>query len=223
MAKHDAIHCVGMVPIFKGLTNENQQKIATLVHESRLTAGDYINHEGWSGEKLTILASGEVKISQTTPDGHEQLIRMMQPGDFEGETVLFTDGRYSNNAIANLDSQICQISKHDFHRLLMSDNQLMLNVINQLGQRLLVLEKQRVQMLSSVRERVANYLYEMQMQKGTDCFRLPLLKKDLASFLNTTPESISRTLKEFSNQGLIRLEGRQMIEIIDSSALKRIN
>jgi CRP/FNR family transcriptional regulator len=49
--------------------------------------------------------------------------------------------------------------------------------------------------------------------------RLPLAKKDIASLLGTTPETLSRRLAAFVDAGLVTVRGRDVV-ITDPVALE---
>ncbi len=48
---------------------------------------------------------------------------------------------------------------------------------------------------------------------------LPMSKKDLASYLGTTPETISRKLADLENEGCIKQKSGRKIEILDLDGL----
>ena len=50
-------------------------------------------------------------------------------------------------------------------------------------------------------------LFHEKMKAQNGKFTLPITKKDLASYIGTTPESVSRKLLSFISQQLIRLDG----------------
>jgi CRP/FNR family transcriptional regulator len=65
-----------------------------------------------------------------------------------------------------------------------------------------------------------NYLRERIYQANP--FELTLTRKDMAELIHTSPESISRLVKEFKDDGIIESEGRN-IEILDDDRLKQIS
>ena len=48
---------------------------------------------------------------------------------------------------------------------------------------------------------------------------LPMSKKDLASYLGTTPETISRKLRSLEDEGYIKQKSGRKIEILDLDGL----
>ncbi|KRN25926.1 Crp/Fnr family transcriptional regulator [Lacticaseibacillus camelliae] len=220
MHQHEAEDCVRLVPIFQTLAEGDITSIAKLVRDQTLKAGDFLFTEGTAADRLYILAHGQAKVTQSTAAGREQLLRVLGAGDFDGEGVLFTKGEHTTTATALTPLSVCTISQRDFQALLKSTPALALNVLNALGRRVVALEaKTTAQAVASVSERLANYLVETAGAIGKPSFDLPLKKKDLAQYLGTTPETISRKLASFEDAGLIRQSGRQHIEVLDADGL----
>lgn len=220
MHQHEAEDCVRLVPIFQTLGDADITAIAKLVRDQTLKAGEFLFTEGMPADRLYIVAHGQAKVTQSTAAGREQLLRVLGPGDFDGEGVLFTKGEHTTTATALTPLAICTISQHDFQALLKQTPALALNVLNALGRRVVALEAQTTaQAVASVSERLANYLVETAGAIGKASFDLPLKKKDLAQYLGTTPETISRKLASFEAAGLIRQSGRQHVEVLDEDGL----
>lgn len=216
----EAENCVRLVPIFQTLDERDIAEIARLVRDHQLPAGAFLFTEGTAADRLYILAHGQAKVTQSTAAGREQLLRVLGAGDFDGEGVLFTKGEHTTSAEALTPLSICTISQRDFQALLKQKPALALNVLNALGQRVVALEAQTTeQAVASVGERLANYLVETAGAMGQLSFDLPLKKKDLAQYLGTTPETVSRKLAHFEAAGLIRQSGRQHIEVLDTDGL----
>jgi CRP/FNR family transcriptional regulator len=74
----------------------------------------------------------------------------------------------------------------------------------------------------SVAQRLAQQLLHLADESGGADFRLPTTKKELASYLGTTPETLSRRLGALQEAGVIRLGPRQRVEILDPDALRQV-
>jgi CRP/FNR family transcriptional regulator len=61
------------------------------------------------------------------------------------------------------------------------------------------------------------------MNIKNEAFTLPITKKDLASFIGTTPESVSRKLLNFMSKNIITMEGQRQVQILELDQLKRIS
>lgn len=223
MDRHDAVACVQLVPIFQELDEETVGAVAALVQERYFKKGDYLFMAGDDAQSLVIIAHGQAKVTQTTANGREQLIRVLTSGDFDGEAILFQDTGRTTTAQALVPTQACTISRHDFQQLLATSQSIALNMLNALGKRVAALESQAAATLtSSVGERLATYLVETSSALGQVSFKLPIAKKDLAAYLGTSPETISRKLTQFSNQHLISQSGRSLVTILNADGLMTI-
>lgn len=220
MKTHETEKCVRLVPIFNALPVSDIQDIAKLIVEHEFQAGETLFMERMPAKSLFIIARGQVKISKSTTGGRQQLLRILQPGDFDGEAVLFSSVEHQTTATALSRLKVCTISQQSFQQLLKSSADLALNVINALGQRLARLEvHDTTTSLETVSQRLAAYLINTSSALKTLSFDLPLAKKDLALYLGTTPETISRNLAKFKNSKLIKLSGKHHVEILNSTGL----
>jgi len=64
--------------------------------------------------------------------------------------------------------------------------------------------------MQTVRDRLLYYLGESCPTNGACSFRLPMAKKELALQLNTTPETLSRTMAQLELDGVLKIEKRQV-------------
>ncbi|BFZ17666.1 hypothetical protein BsWGS_20704 [Bradybaena similaris] len=77
------------VPTFKGLPEETLSKIADVLEEMHYNNGDYIIRQGARGDTFYIIAKGKVKVTRrNSKTQEEQVIRLLQKGDFFGERSL---------------------------------------------------------------------------------------------------------------------------------------
>lgn len=217
MAEHE---CVQLVPIFKELADEQLDTIETIVQHHHFPAGSTIFSADDPLDSLMILANGQVKVYQLAANGREQLLYLLQTGDIDGEAALFENQRRTSFGEALVPTDVCSIRRADFQALMQQYPSISINVLNVFGRRLTQLERQTTSTATeSVEARLANYLTETAAALKKDAFKLPLKKKDLATFLGTTPESISRKLALFERQGLITQKAGKIIQINDADQL----
>lgn len=66
-----------------------------------------------------------------------------------------------------------------------------------------------------VQVRLAEYLLNLSAAQDSDKFEIPLQLKELSSYLNTTPETLSRRLRELEQQQIIKRERRKITIRLD--------
>lgn len=219
MMVHDAKACIQLVPIFQSLSTKEKAEVATLVRHHHFAAGESLFTAGDAVTSLLIVAHGQVKITQIAANGKEKLLYLLNPGDFDGEAALFKASTRQNFGTALSATDVCLIRREDFQKLLQRSPQLALNILNAFGQRLASVTEQTTRTTTaSIEERLAMYLLET-AGKNTADFTLPLKKKDIASYLGTTPETISRKFRDFADAGLIKKLAVNRFQILDPDQL----
>lgn len=203
-------NCVSLVPIFNHLDNESQEKIASSAYTKTLKRNEYLFQSGDLDDSLYIIHKGQIRITHISESGKEQLIRLLNPGDFTGEWTVFSEDNYHDNyAQATKDTSICIISKENFQKLLNKYPKISMEILRVMSNRLQKSEKQTTSIaIEQVTNRIIYYLEEL-ADKNKDWneeinVKLPMSRKDLASYLGTTPETISRKFKELEDKHLIK-------------------
>jgi CRP/FNR family transcriptional regulator len=218
---HDhRFHCVSLVPVFAALSEEDRHRVAAVARTRHHDRQDMIFVPG-DRPGLHIVHRGQVKSYRLTETGGEQLVRIVGPGDFLGETALFTTIEADDFAQAIQPSEVCSIGRDDIHRLLERNPDVALDLLEAVAGRLHVAEGQLSSMSGlSVGERLARHLLEQSEAAGTSKYRLASTKRDLAAHLGTTPETISRRLATMQQRGLVRLGPGRTVEILDVDGLR---
>ena len=219
--------CVARVPLFRGLTPEQQREVAGFLRPAEVDAGEQLYSAGAGVAQLMVVHTGQVKISRTTLSGHEQVIRVLGPGDFIGESTFLTGSRPDHAAEALVPTRLCVFRHAELGRLLEKHPSIGLRMLQGVSRRLEETEARLASVMTGdVRSRVADYLLSLQAVPAPDARAagavdviLPLAKKDIASLVSTTPESLSRQLRRLTDDGVIAQPARDRIRILDAAAL----
>src|SRR5699024_2207319 len=103
--------CVAKVPFFNHLEAEEMKQIANISKHHTFAKGEVIYHAHDPLEYLYIVHIGRVKIYQLFESGKEQLLRLLEPGEFFGELALFTEKKLETYAEALVKMNICMIHR----------------------------------------------------------------------------------------------------------------
>ena len=213
-------YCISLVPIFNHLEEEQMDEVMALIHSRSYKKGEDIYQTGNASDALYIVRRGRVKIYRISESGKEQILRILNPGDFTGELALFNESVHDAFASALVDTDICMIKRNDLQNLLLKYPNISMKILSELSHRLAQSETQTTRATERVELRIALFLVEsMDHNSKSDVITLPMSKKDLASYLGTTPETISRKLLEFEDAGLIKQLSNKSIKIIDVDGL----
>ena len=212
--------CISIVPIFNHLDDSEMGEINKTVHPISYPRGQMIYQSGESSKGLYVVHKGSVKVFRISNNGKEQVVRILGPGDFTGELSLFSTSIHDSYAEAIEPVQICMIGRDDFQQILLKYPNISLKMLTEFSNRLAKTEEQAASIAMETTEtRIAMYLASQAEEQNTNTITLPMSRKDLASHLGTTPETISRKLTEFQEAGWIRQKTNREIEIIDLDAL----
>jgi len=211
------------IPLFNGLPREQVDKIGNIVVDKRYRKGQTLFSEGSKANGFYIIISGKIKVYKVSLDGKEQILHIFAKGEFFGEVPMFAGGNYPAHAETLEASRVLFIPRNEFIELLHGEPSLALNMLGILCQRLRRFTHLIEDLsLKEVPGRLAAYfLYLSNPEKGSDMFELDITKAQLASFLGTIPETLSRILSRMSQQQFIQVEGRR-IRLLDRQALENL-
>ncbi|GMA07543.1 Crp/Fnr family transcriptional regulator [Tetragenococcus halophilus subsp. flandriensis] len=213
--------CVTLVPLFNHLDLQDQKRIHQLVRHTTYKKGETVISP-YDDPQLVILAKGLLKVYQLSPSGKEQLLRVVEPGGYEGEDALF--GVKNNNLFGEAlqNTEICILKQSDFQKLLKDYPQLSIKLLTINAEKNAKVEEQtQFLTMERIEERLATYLLDLAKATESSQIKIPMKMKELAGFLGTTPETLSRKLKSLEKDQLIKRD-KQMIQIIDSEKLEEI-
>ena len=214
--------CVRRVPLFMGLTVDQQDAVGALARPVELERGGRLD-AGRRTTRLAVVHAGRVKIVHATSAGHERVVRVAEPGDFVGERAFLTGSDPDRVVEALEHTRLCTFSHEDLSPLIAAHPAIAEAMLRSLSERLGRAEKRLSLADRPGPARVAAYLSGLpgrEAASGASLVRLPLRKKDVASYLGMTPESFSRALAALRRRGVIAVgSGVDTVEILDADAL----
>lgn len=213
--------CVAQVPLFAGLADDELFEVADRARPLRRRAGETIHRPGEDLSHLLVVHHGQVRISALDTSGTSRLVRTLEGGDFIGEAAFVTGSRPDHFATAMTDVELCSFSHSDLQGLVDQFPAIAVQMLRTVTARLDSAERFIAELTTApVATRLARYLIELPASRsnGSVTLRFPIAKKDVASLLGMTPETLSRQLAAFSMAGLIEVHGRDVI-VLDESGL----
>lgn len=196
-------------------------KVAGLSHLVRLSKGQRVFNQGDPCPGIYVVGSGLVRVFKLAPSGKEHLLHLAEPGSTFAEVAVI--GRFECPASAEaVEDALCALLPRDaFVRALDDDHLLCQQLLGSMAQwvrQLVGLMEDLV--LRDASGRLARHLLLSQGAGAGTEFSFPMLKKDMASHLNLTSETVSRTLRRMAESGLIELLEGNRIRVLDASGLQ---
>jgi CRP/FNR family transcriptional regulator len=213
------------LPYFKSLPPDLLERIAAGSLVRRFASGETIFHQGEAARAFFVVRIGGVRIYRVSSDGHEQVLHHMRPGQSFGEAAVLSFHRFPAHATAVEEgTELVEISAQSFLPVFREDPRLSAAMVSSLCVWLHGLAE-RVEELSvpNAGARLARYLLRQPAKGRGDplVIDLAMAKKELAAHLAIVPETLSRLLRKWQDEGVVRSDGRTL-QVLDSRTLSEL-
>lgn len=209
------------VPFFKGLDDHVIHELAQGAIWREYAAGEVVFLEGEHPQGLYYLQSGWLKIAKISPDGREQVLQFLEPGETFHALGVFANRPNPATAIALEPVGIWILRRNTVTTLLTENPQLAQQVIESMAGRILELVDLVEDLsLRTVRGRLARLLVE---DAREDTLHRPrwYTQAEIAARLGTVPDVLQRALSSLADDGLIEVE-RSAVIIYERERLEEI-
>ena len=208
--------------LFGGLTEGSLGKINSIARIVRFRRGQMVFREGDPCPGIYVVGEGAIRIFKIAPSGKEHILHFAHPGSTFAEVAAIGQFNCPAYADATEDTVCALIPEAGFRRIAREDHQFCIEMMTGMSKwvhDLIGLLEDLV--LRDATARVARHLIQSDNTKGTGGFTLPVRKRDLASHLNLTSETLSRTLHRLIECGLIETDARR-IRILELAKLQEV-
>jgi len=216
------IEALKKVPYFAPLTEAELKQIRTQIQEKKIAKGEILFSEGEECRALFCVSSGRIKIVKISPEGKEQILRIMEAGETFNEVPIFDGGPNPSSAQALEDSVLLSVSRESMQDLVTRYPAVSAAVIRTFAEKLRYLTRM-VEDFSfrSVTARLAKHLLEAATPGPADPSGPRLTQQDIAAMVGTAREVVSRALKNLEARGAIRID-RNRILIANPEILREL-
>ncbi len=216
--------CVSRVPLFARLEADAQRAVGRFARPIHVTRGELLHGPGSVLAQLFVVHTGLLKVVRLTAGGLERLVRLAGPGDVVGEHAFLTGERSDVYVEALEDTSVCTFQHRDLTRLMGLHPDIGLQMLRTLSSRLDDAERSLSQHTAGVPARLADYLLDLPMRRDPRgaVVTWPISKRDVASYLGTTPESLSRALARMESEGLVGPGSHRTTILLDVDGLESL-
>ena len=214
--------------LWDGLIPSDHQRLLEITKPHRLIHHDHsLFRRGMPLRSLYVLRSGSVKTWYLTEDGESHIVRFYLSGDVLGLGAI-SSGEHDSNATTLDTCSACELPFQRFQRLAEDIPALNFQLLKWMS-REIALEEQRALLRSnrSAPARLATFLDCLSRNLGergfsTREFNLTMGRRDIASYLGLAMETVSRTLSQFQDQGVLHVEGKRIV-VMDKQRLLELS
>ncbi len=169
------------------------------------------------GNMFYIIYDGKIKITKISNEGNEVILSILGPGDFFGEMSLLDNHRRNANAIALEDVELFTISRNEFLDLLHNNTAFTFNLLKTFAIRLRTTDiRVKSFFLDDAQQKALIMLFDMSEKMGIVKNGDMVLKDmpsqtDLANLTGISRETLSRIIKKFEMNNIIKRDGKNII------------
>ncbi len=214
-----ALEVLSAAPYFQELDLAVADMVAQAAVKRDYDTGQFVLFEGEPSAGLFIVERGWVKAIKISPDGREQVLNIVGPGEAFNMLSVFTGAANPASVVALEPATLWVIYQEAMQRLLDSQPQLVRRVIQVMAGRILhLIDLVEDLSLRSVEARLARLLVE-EADNGIVQRRRWATQAEIAARLGTVPDVLNRVFRKLVEEELIQLD-RQQISILDLEGLE---
>ncbi len=218
--------------LFCDLSREALTKLQLIKATSVYPKGTLLCLEGQAPRGIYVLCTGRAKLSTTSAEGKSIILRIAEPGEVLGLTAAVSNTPYEATIETMEPSQANFISQADFVRFLEEFPDVGIKVAQQLTHncKCAYSEIRSLGLSNSVPEKIAKLVlswahHPLELHKKLGPKEIPirvtLTQEEIAQFVGTSRETVSRVLSEFRRKGWLKVKGATW-SILDKDALERL-
>lgn len=209
-------------PLFASIPVGEIKRLLSQVHHQvkRYHKDDIIAFSGDECKSLQIVLSGSVRGEMMDMAGRVLKIEDIGPARPLAVAFLFgQNNRFPVTITANEEVELLYLRKESVIKLIQISESFLTNFMNAVSNRAQFISgKLKFLSFQSLRGKLAHFLLELDRQESGQV-TLTKTQEELAEIFGVARPSLSRTLRELHNEGMIQADGKR-IQILDRKALR---
>jgi CRP/FNR family transcriptional regulator, cyclic AMP receptor protein len=222
----DRLDVLSRAPLFEALDSDEARALRSRMTDVALGRGERLFAEGDDGDRLYVVLDGKIKLTRAAPDGRENLLSVIGPGEMFGELSLFDPRPRTASASAITDAHLAALAHDKLLVWLTGRPEVALHLLRALAQRLRRANDVMADLVfTDVPGRVAKQLLDLAGRFGeeqSDGLHVnhDLTQEELAQLVGASRETVNKALADFVTRGWIQLSARSVV-LLDTERLRR--
>lgn len=193
------------------------ERMNSIVQRRRpLKRGDVLFNAGQKLNSIYVAREGAFKTVVYNTDGDSQVTGFHLPGEILGLDGLGSS-QHTCDSVALTTADVCEIPLSELEKVAVQLPSLQHQLLKIIGQSM-NRDQKHIEILSkrNAHERMAIFLHQLseryrQLGRSGERFLIPLSRDDIGSYLGLVIETVSRTLGKMQDDGLIEVNGREVV------------
>lgn len=210
--------------LLSGLPESALREAATAARIRPFQTGQVLYERGEVQSTLSVVGTGNVRISSTNPEGREVILTLFHAGAWFGDTVFSPGMPRVFGATAHSDGELLEIPGQDYRALLSRSPEAYPRTLDMLSRRLWsaisVIEDNALRDMPGRLGRRLLFLAEtLDGHALTEPVTFKLTREHIASMLGMSRQGVHGVLKQLEKEGLVRF-GYGTVTLPDPQALR---
>lgn len=209
-------------PLLAGLTEGQRREVLAAASLRRVSRGQALFRQDEPAEALFLVEAGRVKLTQTTLDGREVIVRLAGPGELFAAIAALDGKSYPFSAVGAEPSRVLAFTRPVLRALFASLPRLEANVLGVVGTHAREsLDRVRELSTEPVPQRLARTLLRLIAPGEQGLLIQGVTQQELADLTATTLYTVSRTLSQWQADGVVTV-ARGRIVVRSREALEAL-
>ena len=216
------------VPLFSEMDNSHLSEISKISRIEQFKKNQHIFLENDPYRGFYIVLKGSIKVYRISSEAKEYILHLRKPLQSFADVPLFeVGGNYPANAIALEDCVLLFIPKEEFTELIRRNPSIALRMLAGFARRMRDMANKMEEITTKeVSSRLARYILSEIEKNGSiklkePFLRLTMSKANVATYLGTITETLSRTFKKLHDDNIIVVAGKKIF-VKDLKKLKQL-
>ena len=202
------LQAVRSTPLFRGLSPDDQRRLATVATIKDLKRGDRLWSEGEAPEFLTVIVRGRVKIVKEG-ESADVILEIFGDGEPVGAIAVYNYMPYPAGAICMEPTTLLVLPRRDYFEMLDRHPDFARGIIRELTKLVVALTRKLEEMRGQkVEVRIAQLFLSLAERMGTESKKgielpLHLSRQEIADLTGTTVETAIRTLSKWGHEKIV--------------------
>ena len=205
------------ISCFSKLTDAQLEKLKKISVIKKYKAKEILFYEGDEPTYLYVLLQGTLKVYKTNHKGQQIFLHQFYPGGLVAELANFENIPYPATAEFMSDSEVLRIDYQALEKDFFKNPEISFEIIKSLiAKHKILIDVIQKEVILTADAKVAKFILE-----NEDLFK-KLKNTQVASILNLTPETLSRTISKFKSSGIIDLDEKHHIRVLNPQKLEEV-
>ena len=207
------------------MATEHEYTASQHLHSRTLSQGEHVFYDGDEFKAVYVVRTGSVKAYLISMAGDEQVINFYLPGELLGLDALLGMGAHRSLAIALESTAVCAIPVTHLEGFVRHSPGGLQWLLRLAGEEIVHCHHTQL-MLNRVKAetRLSHFLLDLSRrfsERGYSAreFNLSMSRQDIGNHLGLAFETVSRLMTRFQQDGLLEVNQRRRITILDAAGL----